>query len=259
MLMQMTDILGFDVKTKGKKIGIVKDLLFDLPEKKMKFFDVESSDWFKKKTRMLFDTDRFYEVIWSQEELDLSVTSEEVKNAPGLMDHPTASRDPLRQIETFKWSQYSSRFSFQELLPLEGKEKFDVTYPEMIQESLFSNNLYSLYETIGFEINAQNERFGSVKDVIINPETNTVQYLSLFARRWFPGNTHFVPWELVNDIHLSSGEVMISSSMEQIKKSPSLNASKFIHRQTEKSVYEHYNLTPYWTDTQLAKEKRPTG
>lgn len=257
MLMQLTDLLGFSVSAEGEIIGKISDLLFDKSERNLKFFDVESNSWFHKR-RVLLEVDKVSEVIWSQETVSINIAPEDVEKQPGLMDHLTASRDHLRVVESFKWPQYAigNRYSFQLLFPLDSGEKGDLPQPEIFQESLFSNSLYSLYETVGFELNAKGSRFGSVRDIIVNAESYIIEYLSVYSRRWLPGNTHFIPWELIDDIELTLGQVIINSSMDQIKSSPHMIASKFVSRKDEKNIYDHYHLTPYWMDKRAINTKR---
>src|SRR5436309_992469 len=75
----------------------------------------------------------------------------------------------------------------------------------------------------------------------------TIRYVVVNTRNWLPGKKVLVSPTWIDDVTWTDSTVYIDLSREAIKNSPEYDQSAPVSRDYEKSLYEHYRRSGYWS------------
>jgi sporulation protein YlmC with PRC-barrel domain len=98
--------------------------------------------------------------------------------------------------------------------------------------------------------NTDGEKLGEIKDIMLDTETGRIAYAVLgFGGFLGLGDKLFaVPWSALR-LHDTEHAFVLGVNKEQLERAPGFDKEKwpdFADRTWGASIYEHYDVTPYW-------------
>lgn len=111
-----------------------------------------------------------------------------------------------------------------------------------------SARLRSAREVIGYHIQARDETFGHLEDLLFDTETWAVRYLLVDTRNWWPGPPVLVGSNWVDHIDAGDKRLSIDTPADRIKSCPPYDPSLPLSRGYEADLHRHYERTEYWRD-----------
>ena len=114
-----------------------------------------------------------------------------------------------------------------------------------------SQMLRSVTELEKYTIGATDGTIGSIKDCYFDDEAWVVRYLVVKTGAWLVGREVLIsPWS-VRDWDTAGRVLRVSSSQDQVKKSPSIDTQKPVSRQHETEYSAYYGYPYYWGGAEL--------
>ena len=112
---------------------------------------------------------------------------------------------------------------------------------KVMDEEDLDTSLRSFNEIKGYYINAVDERFGHIDDIIIDDEEWTVVYVIIDTKNIVPwGKNVMLPVEMINEISYFEKEAVINLPKDTIKNAPEYNPAMAINTEYEKVLYDFY-------------------
>lgn len=101
---------------------------------------------------------------------------------------------------------------------------------------------------IGFQIEAEEESVGHVSDLLIEPSSWTIRYLTI-SRKQNTGNADIlVSPRWIRSVDWSQTRMDLLLSPRLIENSPTFDPRLPVDLDDESALHEHYGLAPYWNE-----------
>jgi len=111
--------------------------------------------------------------------------------------------------------------------------------------------LWNASAMCGYDIEASDGRLGTVSDLLFDDASWIIRWLVVDTGDWLPGRKVLLPISALGLPDCALRSFPIKLTMQQVKESPETGADQPVSRQTEISVYSHFELEPYWASSPL--------
>jgi hypothetical protein len=118
--------------------------------------------------------------------------------------------------------------------------------PSRTEEDGGATNARSVGSVLGYHIQARDDTFGHLEDLLIEPETWTIRYLLVDTRNWWPGPPVLVAPDWVSHFNWVDRKLSMDVTAGRIKACPPYDAATPPTREYETALYRHYERTEYW-------------
>jgi hypothetical protein len=98
----------------------------------------------------------------------------------------------------------------------------------------------------GCHIQARDETFGHLEDMLVEPDTWAIRYLLIDTRNWWPGPPVLVAPDWVTRFDWAERKLSMDVDADLIKRCPPYDATSPPSREYEALLYRHYERTTYW-------------
>ena len=115
-------------------------------------------------------------------------------------------------------------------------------------------NLSSIFEIIGYNIQAVDGEIGHISDFIIDGETWAIRYIIIATQNWWLEKIIILSPKWIEQVNWSESKIFTNLSQEEIKHSPEYFEESLLIRDYESTVHQHYNRQGYWVDENAAKK-----
>jgi uncharacterized protein YrrD len=258
MLRKVKDILGSTIRATDGDIGSVRDLYFDDHEWSVRYMVVETGPWLFGK-QVLISPDSMEQFNWEDRALYVSLTTEQVKNAPDVDLAQPISREQARDVNMYYgWSLHWLGFGdiaapagapgaytgIEAAEPRRGRqwaEPRDHT-PEPENET----TLRSAREVMGYDVQASDEKVGNLEDIFVDEASWRIHYLVVDTGGLLPGKQVLIAREWVQRFDWARSEVYVDIPRDRIETAPEYDPEDVIRREYEDRLYEHYQFPRPW-------------
>jgi hypothetical protein len=146
---------------------------------------------------------------WGRQVLPVTITKEQVKHSPGVdTDHPL------------------SRQHDPDADPL-----------------LRSSNAMT-----GFHLHANDGEIGHLQGFLVDDRSWAIRFIIVNSTNWWLGHHVLVSPKWIRDVSWSQSSVTVNLDRQAIKTAPAYDSDAGVGRDTEESIYNHYNRNGYWPD-----------
>jgi hypothetical protein len=238
MKINLQDKIGFEVRTKDKITGVLKDLLFDEDYWKLRYLDVDLGGMFFKQ-RILIPIELISKKNWKNQNFTLNLKSKHLEHLPKLKDRKTVSKEyEAKLAHHFAIDEYwSQRFQPASIKP--GMSFAQNKGLNSLKEDDMSSKLRSFKEIQNYQVYAQNGKAGQLTDLLVETEdwkilsqvihlTHNPEKEVMLAMRWIEGISY-----------VEKG-VFLSLKKRDIHSAPLFDISVPIN---EKKVTKQYDFT----------------
>ncbi len=245
MLTSLKHIQGYKLATPEGQIGKCKDALFDDEKWTIRYLDVDTGGWLSGR-RVLISPISLGEPNGELNTIPTCLTKKQIEESPELETNAPVSRQwEDRYYTYYGWPHYA----------VGGYVWGYYSYPTDLLNSIESQrsslkvydaHLRSVNEVCGYSIKAQDDTFGSVKDMIFDNDTWTIRYLVIDTVKWIPSKNVLISPDWVSEINWGENLINIELTKEQIKSSPEYDESTPINKEYEVRLYDFYGRPRYW-------------
>lgn len=219
MLHLINNLIDRDILTSDKQDGKILDVWMDETTYRLKYLHLRMGSWLLGEETVL-SVQELVDSDAESEPLHLTVTAEKVEQSPRIDGPmPISEEAELRLAEYWQWSpgrtQQPLPPAIASSMVTEASEK-----GKSATERETRSFLRSLKEIRGYHMDAHDQEFGHVEDIVFDDDDWTVCFFLVDTRNWLPGRTVLIPVNRVTDIHWASGCITIEADRQTIRSSP---------------------------------------
>jgi hypothetical protein len=171
MLRSLRELKGYRLAANEGEIGRVRDLLFDDERWMVRYVVAATGPWLFGR-EFLLRLASLGRPDLANRQIDVNLTREQVKNAPGLETDAPVSRQQERELlKYFGWTPFWRPTPPGPLGPDESGD----------------THLRSVEAVTGYTVGATDGDFGEVADFITDDNLWTIRYVAVETSQWLPG------------------------------------------------------------------------
>ena len=244
------NLLGFTLTATNGEIGKVTDFFFDDTTWKIRYLVVETGNWLSNR-KVLLSPEALLECDWENQTFPVNLSKEQIEKSPDIdTAQPVTRQHEMDLYAHYSWTNYwggglwaggigtTGMMMPMSSVPMEEAVKNNERTTNAL--AIGDPHLRSTKSVEGYTIKALDGTIGDVEDFIVDDSNWTLNYLVVDTGNWFPGKKVTISPDLVLEINWESSEVMINSSVEQVKNSPEYDASKHLSVAYEASLKNYY-------------------
>lgn len=266
MLRNAKDLENYAIRATDGLIGHVKDFYFDDDAWAIRYFVVEAGSWLSSR-RVLISPVSVHHPEWSERTLPVSITKEQVRNSPPVdTDRPVSRQNEEQTMGYYGYSNYWGGGGMwgEGLYPyamvpgyagygdrVDWAERNREEQAHLVAEKARHRNddphLRSCKAVTGYHIHATDGAIGHVAGYLVDDETWAILYLVVDTSNWWLGHKVLVAPAWIMGVDWSNDTVSIDLSRESVKGAPVYDPNALWNRDLDRSLYQHYGRTSYWT------------
>lgn len=243
MKRSLKELIGYTIQATDGEKGKVYDLLFDDESWVTRYLEADLGTLFSQK-RVLIP--RFYlrEPVWEEKHFPIELTMEKIDNSPDMeTDLPFSRKYEKELMEHYNikpyWpvdiAAYAARKSMLNPdTPLKTPET-------NLDEDKIETHLRSFNELQGYTVDATDDQFGHIDDLIIDDTDWQILYVVVDTKNLLPWSKKvMLPIEVVKKISFLNREATVRLSKETIENAPEYNPAVPVNAEYEKVLYDFY-------------------
>ena len=243
MKRSLKELKGFTLQAVDGEKGKVKNFLFDDERWVIRYLEADLGGFFSEK-RILIPREHLSKPIWEEKHFPVELTVKRIENSPDIAhDLPVSRKYEQELIQHYELKPYWPA----NIAAYSGRESmFNPDNPfrtpkHIVGEEQVETNLRSFSEVKGYYINALNETFGHIDDLIVDTDDWQITYLVIDTKNILPwGKKALLPIELVDEISFLDKQAKVNLSKETIKGSPDYSSAQKINESYEHEIIEYY-------------------
>ncbi len=243
MKRSLKNLKGYSIQAIDGEKGKVKNFLFDDDTWVIRYIEADLGNFFSEK-RVLIPREHLGEPLWDEKHFPVELTVKRIENSPSLeFDLPVSRKYEQELMEHYELKPYWPA----SIAAYSGRESmFNPNNPfrtpkHIVDEKQLQTNLRSFSEIRGYYINATDERFGHVADLIIDDSDWQILYVVVDTKNIVPWSKQvMLPIELVEEISFLDKEAVINLPKETIKNAPEYNPSLAVNAEYEQVLHDFY-------------------
>jgi len=243
-----SDLRHYDIKGGDEHIGKLHDIYLDDQTWQIKWFVVETGNWFSS-NKILLDSQKIISISPKEASIQVALTQKEVENAPSASEHVPVSdqhNDAYRYIaashNTLLFPGYAGLMMPTTLIELPEARPEAEQDLEAVVRNETDRHLRSAGEIDGYTILASDGKLGPLSDLVINTSTWSIELLALDTSKWLPGKTVVIAPLSIERISWEEREIRVKMDKETLENSPELSSLKAIETSYLSRLNEYYRF-----------------
>lgn len=246
MIRRAKDIQSFRIHARDGEIGEIDDLYFDDNNWVVRYMVAETGTWLEHR-RVLISPISVRVVNWETSEVHVSLTCDQVKNAPDIDTHnPISRQNELSFHRYYGWPFYWAGEGLwggamapgalygvplvEPMLDVDKQEAQSTPPIEVGNETTTDTHLRSTGQVLGFRIHARDGQVGHLSDFLIDDESWRIDYMVINTSNWWPGKKVIVPPTWVTQINWADRQITVDLKRETVKNSPEFDPETILNR-----------------------------
>lgn len=246
MIRRAKDIQSYRIHATDGEIGEIDDLYFDDHAWVVRYMVVETGTWLEHR-HVLISPISVRVVDWETNEVYVSLTRDQVKNAPDIDTHkPISRQNEISFHRYYGWPFYwageglwggamapGALYGVPLVEPMldVDKQKAESAPPiEVGTETPADTHLRSTGQVLGYRIHARDGQVGHLSDFLIDDESWRIDYMVINTSNWWPGKKVIVPPTWVTQINWADRQITVDLKRETVKNSPEFDPETILNR-----------------------------
>lgn len=266
MLRSMNDLDDCTIRATDGTIGHVRDFYFDDEAWVIRYLVVDTGTWLLSR-QVLISPIAIGHPDWTEKELPVSITKEQVKNSPDIdTDKPVSRQHEIRYLGYYGYPYYWGRSGlwgggaypgmmmpgyagFVSTPHAEGTQA-DEAYArdEAARHQNDDSHLRSCKAVMKYHIRATDGDIGHVQGLLVDEETWAIRYLIVNTSNWWLGHQVLIAPQWIQDMIWSDATVSVNLTRQAMKSAPPFDSAAQLNRKQETDIYKHYGRPGYWAD-----------
>lgn len=243
MKRSLKELKGYSLQAIDGEKGKVKNFLFDDESWVVRYLEADLGSFFSDK-KVLIPKEHLGEPQWEDKHFPVELTVKRIENSPDLKhDMPVSRKYEQELVDHYELKPYWPA----NIAAYSGRESmFNPDNPfktpkHIIGEEEIETNLRSFDEVKGYYINAADERFGHISDLIIDVADWQIVYAVIDTKNILPWSKKvMMPIELIDEISFLDKEAKINLPKETIKNAPEYNPALPVNDEYEDVMRDFY-------------------
>jgi uncharacterized protein YrrD len=254
MLRSGNDLRGLTIRATDDEIGTVDQFLFDDMSWTIRYMVVNTGGWLLREL-VLISPRSIRGVAWELGQVDVSLTREQVENAPDIYADQPVSRQMEEQLARhYNYQPYwygpglwgGAGVPFGVGAGYTAAAMAAAAQEPAPQEAPKGDpHLRSTREVKGYRIQCSDGEIGHVDDFIMDDETWGIRYLVIDTGGWLPGKQVLIAPHWAAAVSWDEQAVKVDLSREQVKDAPEFDPRR-LGRDEEQLLHSHYRRKGYW-------------
>jgi len=263
MLRQSKDLLDFAIAATDGAIGDVKDLYFDDEAWAIRYLVVDTGSWLSSR-KVLISPIAVGEPDWSNKQLPVALTREQVRNSPDIdTDMPVTRQHESDYLDYYRYPYYWGGIGMwgvggypYMLVPgyvgygASAATQAESDSAQARTEARQSDNdphLRSCNAVVGYHIEASDGEIGHVQGLLVDEESWAIRYLVVRTSNWWLGHDVLVASQWIKGVSWAQRSVAVDLTRDALKHAPAYDPALPVGREMEIDVYKHYGRAGYWS------------
>src|SRR5215469_17944717 len=250
MLRETKELKGSKLGAQDGEIGRIKDFYFDDEAWTVRYLVADTGTWLPGRQVLISPHAVTSVATRPHKVVEVDLTKQQIEEGPPIeTDKPVSRQYEIEYYQYFNWPTYWSGPWEWGPVAYPGSVETDAGRPAPVQkanERRGDPHLRSVSDVTHYTIQALNEQFGHVADLILDDQTWTIRYLVADTRNWWPGKQVLLAPQWIAWMSWPEGRVYIDLDMETVKRGPEYDHSRPITREYETELFSHYGREPYW-------------
>lgn len=265
MLRTVEHLRGLKIRATDDEIGKVDEFFFDDERWTIRYMVVDTGNWLISEP-VLISPRSVREVDWDDRRVEVSLTREQVKEAPSIAsDRPVSRQMELEHAAYYNYDPYwygpglwgGTGFPYYAggvagytpvpLAATEREREIERDRQRDIEGPQGDSHLRSTREVHGYHIRANDGEIGHVTDFVMDDETWAMRYFVIDTRNWWPGKKVLLAPAWVDAVNWGDRTVDVDLPREAIKSAPEYDPER-LTREYEADLYSHYGRPSYWDE-----------
>ncbi|QGY42950.1 hypothetical protein GM418_04535 [Maribellus comscasis] len=243
MKRSIRELLGYTIQAIDGEKGKVNDFLFDDETWIIRYLEGDLGSFFSEK-RVLIPREHLSEPNWGNEHFPIKLTVKKIENSPDLeFDLPVSRTYEKDLTDHYELTPYWPAY------PMGAEGVASMIYPQgplrtpksMENEDKIETHLRSFNEIRGYFINAIDDRFGHIYDLIIDDDLWQIMYVVVDTKNFVPWSKRvLLPIEVIEEISYKKQEAIVNLPKDTIKDAPEYDPALAVNSEYEKVLYDFY-------------------
>src|ERR1700733_11098738 len=243
MLWKASAINGFAIAATDGQLGTIDDFLFEDTNWMVRWLVVDTGKWLTGR-KVLLSPSVLGNPYPKGEEFSVKLNMQQVKNSPDIDTDLAVSRQMETTIyDYYGWSPYiGSGLSMSGYGYLDSPGTASLGSRGM-SDSLRSDgdpHLRSIEAVTGYHIHATDGEIGHVEDFLVDDTDWSIHYLVVDTKNWWPGKKVLISPRSAQAVDWKDRLVSLNVDRQQVKDSPTYDASTTVDRAYEKKFHSYY-------------------
>ncbi|WP_100657331.1 hypothetical protein [Alteromonas flava] len=206
MYVGLRDIKRFTLAASDGDIGAIKDFLFDDRSWAVRYMHADTRKWLPMGEKVLISPMSLRRIDSEEEKIHVLLSMQQVKDSPSIDEHQTVSREYEALLSEYfgygfywagqdVWGEYAHPMDL-----AQSKRPSMKDFEDGDKSTIPRNHLRSIKELQGYNIQAKDDTFGLIYDLILDTDNWVVQYIVVDTHRLLPGGKQV----LINPQHIDS-------------------------------------------------------
>lgn len=234
-----SSIKNMSIKATDGEIGHCVDLLFDEKHWTARYLVVKTGNWLFGE-KVLIPIVSVDGINLEEEQVNVCLSQEEVKNAPNIdSDAPVSRRHEISMMDYYSYGYYWVGGQWGAGLdPMALRSPLD--YPEQTipPKQDGDPDLRSVEEIIGYTIDAADDDVGAIKDVYIDSSDWSISYMIVKTGGWLSRKDVLLSPEWINSVSWTTKSLGTDLTTSRIGEAPEFD--KPLDDEFEQRLRAHY-------------------
>jgi hypothetical protein len=250
MLWNASAIKGYALAASDGRLGTVSDFLFDDGSWMVRWLVVDTGTWLSDR-KVLLPPLVLGHLHPTKHEFPVRLTKQQVKDSPEI----DSDRPVSRQMETHVYDYYGWYPYWESGLYMGGygyaggmmagpnameSRQQQRQFADTHRDNDGDPHLRSIEAVTGYHIHASDGEIGHVEDFLVDDTDWSSHYLVVDTKNWWPGKKVLISPRSAQAVDWKDRLVSLNVDRQQVKDSPTYDASTTVDRAYEKQFHSYY-------------------
>ena len=255
MLNSLSHLTSATLSATDGQIGHIRQAYFDDEAWAIRYLVVDTGTWLAGR-EVLISPYAVKQPVGRVQNVDVALTRQQVNDSPVTDTHQPVSRRHER--ENLSYYAYPEYWGGADLWAMSAMPMLPPPLPTTVEsEAVLAErekdvlpedvHLLSSAAVTGYDIQANDDSIGHVKDFIFDDESWAIRYLVVDTRNWWPGGKKvLLATRWIARIDWAEKTVYTTLTRDQVKNSPEYDEASAVDRGYEKQLHDAYGREGYW-------------
>lgn len=266
MLRSTNELENYAIRATDGTIGHVKDFYFDDERWVIRYLVVDTGAWLLSR-KVLISPIAIGRPNWTDKELPVAITKEQVKNSPDIdTDKPVSRQHEIRYLGYYGYPDYwggtglwgggaypsmmmpgyAGYLSTPYAVRPEAEEAYARAEAARHQDD--DPHLRSGKAVMKYHIHATDGEIGHVQGLLVDEETWAIRYIIVDTSNWWLGHQVLIAPQWIQDVSWPDATVSVNLTRQAVKNAPPYTSAAPLDREQEVGIYKHYGRPSYWAN-----------
>lgn len=265
MLRSTNDLKAYAVGASDGAIGHVRDVYFDDESWVVRYLVVETGAWLSSR-KVLISPISILRPNWTDRELPVALTKDQVKNSPDIDTHmPVSRQHEIRYSGYYGYPYYwggaglwgggmypdlmlAGYSGFGSDLPIRLAEETAYAQAEAARRQGDDPHLRSGNAVTNHHIHAVDGDIGHVQGLLVDEKTWAIRYMVVDTSNWWLGHQVLIAPGWIKGVSWLEATVSVDLTRQAVKDAPAYDSEAQLDRKRETGLHDHYGRPAYWTE-----------